>query len=144
MMEGPWDVFDRKLPGDDQWRSFGDPVYDDYFTKEMLAFIDEADQEGSTVVWLTSPAVSNKPERTDRMNELIKQLPAARPGKVVVIDLASYLASTGKDREMRPDKIHLSPEASRQVAREYIIPKLDEVWKQTIAQRAATTTSAGS
>ena len=29
MLIGPWDVTDRKLDGDQQWRSFGDPVYDD-------------------------------------------------------------------------------------------------------------------
>ena len=141
MMEGPWDVFDRKLPGDDTWRSFGDPIYDDYYTKEMLAFVDEASASGAKVVWLTSPPVSNKPERTDRMNELIRQLPDLRPGKVVVVDLAGHLATTGQDRQMRPDKIHLSPDAARQVAREFIIPQLDGIWKQ--APPDSTTTTPG-
>ena len=141
MMEGPWDVFDRKLPGDSQWRSFGDPTYDDYYTKEMLAFVDEASANGAKVVWLTSPAVSNKPERTDRMNELIRQLPDLRPGKVVVVDLAGYLAGTGQDKQMRPDKIHLSPDAARQVAREFIIPQLDGIWKQAPPDSTSTATT---
>ena len=44
----PWDVSDRKIPGDDTWRSFGDPVYDDWFRHEMLDAVDLLSSQGGT------------------------------------------------------------------------------------------------
>ena len=32
-----WELFDRKLPDDAEWRHVGDPVLDAYITKEFLA-----------------------------------------------------------------------------------------------------------
>ena len=128
VLDAPWDVMDRKLPGDDTWRSFGDPVYDRWFLSEMVRAVDVLSSQGATVVWLTSPQVANIPSRTDRLNELIEELPTLRPGKVVVLDFAKYLASTGKDAELRPDHIHLSGPASVQVARDWLIPQLVKIW----------------
>jgi len=136
MMVGPWDVTDRKLEGDNQWRSFGDPVYDQFFNAEMLAAVDLLSSQGATVVWLTSPPVSNHPERTDRMNAMIKALPGQRPGKVVVLDLAANLASRPNAAALRPDGIHLSPDASHTVANDFLIPRLAVIWRQIQARQA--------
>jgi len=40
VLVGPWEVSDRKLPGDDAWRKPGDPIFDDYLRNEMLAAVD--------------------------------------------------------------------------------------------------------
>jgi peptidoglycan/LPS O-acetylase OafA/YrhL len=143
---GPWDVEDRKLPGDTKWRSFGDPVYDRWFFSEMVRAVDTLDAQGATVVWLTTPPVSNIPARTNRLNQLIKQLPTVRPGKVVVLDYARYLAGTGRDAQLRPDGIHLSAAAAQQVARAWFIPQLVKIWSRvyptlpSVSASAATTT----
>ncbi len=129
VLDAPWDVMDRKLSGDTEWRSFGDPVYDRWFLSEMLRAVDVLSAKGATVVWLTSPPVSNIPARTTRMNELVEELPSLRPGKVVVLDFAKYLKSTGDDHELRPDGIHLSGPASIQVARQWLIPQLVTIWR---------------
>ncbi len=49
---GPWEVADRKLPGESIWRTPGDPVYDDYLRNEMLASTGLLSRDGATVVWL--------------------------------------------------------------------------------------------
>ena len=81
MLVAPWDVMDRKLPGDDTWRSFGDPVYDRWFLSEMLRAVDVLSARGATVVWLTSPQVANIPSRVDRLNQLVEELPEPASGQ---------------------------------------------------------------
>ncbi|MGZ4708707.1 MAG: acyltransferase family protein [Acidimicrobiales bacterium] len=141
VLDAPWDVSDRKIPGDDTWRGFGDPVYDDFFRHEMLDAVDLLSSQGGTVVWLTTPPVSNRPDRTDRLNQMIEELPQLRPGKVEVVDLAGYLAQVDPDGKMRKDHIHLTPEAARDVARDFLIPELDKIWQRVGPARMATTTT---
>jgi peptidoglycan/LPS O-acetylase OafA/YrhL len=135
MLDAPWDVMDRKLIGDNKWRSFGDPVYDHWFFQEMLRAVDVLSKDGAMVVWLTSPQVSNIPSRVDRLNELIEELPSARPGKVVVLDFAGYLASLHDDAKLRPDHVHLSGPASVAVAHDWLIPNLVKIWRQLYESR---------
>ncbi|HYZ99389.1 MAG TPA: acyltransferase, partial [Acidimicrobiales bacterium] len=52
---GPWDVADRRLPGDDTWRAPGDPIYDDYLRSELSELTDLLLDQGLPVVWLTAP-----------------------------------------------------------------------------------------
>jgi peptidoglycan/LPS O-acetylase OafA/YrhL len=145
VLDAPWDVEDRKLVGDTKWRSFGDPVYDRWFFSEMVRAVDTLDAQGATVVWMTTPPVSNIPARTNRLNQLIEDLPKVRPGKVIVLDFAKYLAHTGQDAELRPDGIHLSAPAAQQVARTWLIPQLLKIWAGVYAKRLAsgTTTTVG-
>ncbi len=137
VLDAPWDVMDRRLVGDTKWRSFGDPVYDRWFLSEMVQVVNVLSADGATVVWLTSPPVSNIPARTTRMNQLVEQLPKLLPGKVVVLDFAKYLAGTGKDAQLRPDGIHLSGPASEQVAKTWLIPQLIKIWGKVYRARPA-------
>ena len=152
---GPWDVGDRRLPGDDQWRSFGDPVYDAYFLDEMTAAVDTLSADGAQVVWLTSPqvgagtlgdaqqirGVAALPERTTRLNELIAELPSRRPGKVSVVDLAGWLATTGEDVRLRPDGVHFSKETAIEVAGRWleqaVIDSFEATWTAAERERLA-------
>jgi peptidoglycan/LPS O-acetylase OafA/YrhL len=132
---GPWDVLDRRLDGDGQWRRIGDPVYDTYLLDEMTRAVDVLSSRGAVVVWLTSPAVGEgavasgqpqwqqaaEPERMARFNELVRQLPSLRPGHVQVIDLAGWLAESGEDARLRPDGVHLGEVESREVARRFLM-----------------------
>lgn len=131
---GPWDVADRRLPGDDEWRHIGDPVYDAFLKSEMHEAVDALTSAGAVVLWLTSPRVemersvvprparsfpASEPARMDRLNELIREVAAERPHEVWVIDVAAHLRA-GPDGEMdpaiRPDGVHVSEEASGPLA----------------------------
>ena len=68
-------------------------------------------------------------------------MPLLRPGKVEVVDLAGYLERVDPDGKMRKDHIHLTPEAARDVARDFLIPALDEIWQRVGPARMATTTT---
>ena len=59
-------------------------------------------------------------ERVARFNEMVKQLPKLRPGKVAVVDLATWLANSGRDAKFRPDGVHLADDQARVVAAEYL------------------------
>jgi peptidoglycan/LPS O-acetylase OafA/YrhL len=149
---GQWEIVDRKLPGDDVWRSPGDPVYDDYLFSEMTQAIDVLSSDGGIVVWLTSPtpgpnSKQNTPgwdpaQRMRVFNDLVNKLPGARPGKVVVVDLAGWVArlSPEEDARIRPDGVHFSNEdgndTTTEVARTYLVDAIIGAWsKQWRANR---------
>jgi hypothetical protein len=131
---GPWDVADRRLPGDDEWRHIGDPVYDAFLKAEMHEAVDALTSSGAVVLWLTSPRVdmersvvprptrsfpASEPARMDRLNALIREVAAERPDEVRVIDVAAHLrAGPGgeMDPTIRPDGVHVSEEASGPLA----------------------------
>ena len=57
IIDGPFDITDRLLPGDSQWRSIGDPVFDRYLESEMLAATDLFLSRGIQVVWVNAPVM---------------------------------------------------------------------------------------
>ena len=141
VQSGAWEIVDRKLPGDDQWRGPGDPKFDDYLFSEMTKAVDVLSSDGGIVVWLTAaPPGTNANQTTAegydparrmaRYDELVKQLPEARPGKVVVVDLADWLSklSPEEDAHVRFDGVHFATPASggydssSEVAEEYLGP----------------------
>ncbi len=134
VLYGPWDVLDRKLPHDNTWRGFGDPTYDAFMRSEMLTAVDTLSSRGALVVWFTTPPVRDDQARTDRFNELIRELPAERPGKVVTLDLAGWVASVGDSKELRPDHLHITPDAAAGMSREWLIPQLRWLWVSWVAQ----------
>ena len=69
-------------------------------------------------------------DRTERFNQMIRQLPALRPGKVVVLDLGGYLTASGHDRADRPDGIHLSTTAAVDVGQGWVDPQLAAIWRR--------------
>lgn len=132
ILTGPWDIFDRRLPGTDRFAGPGDPAYDRYLTSELDAAARFFTDRGIPVVFLTSPHVhASNPDnlsepvlpasvadrRVDRLDEIIRGLPAGRPG-VHVVDLARHLRSApGGEFALRPDEVHFTAETSRQAAR---------------------------
>jgi peptidoglycan/LPS O-acetylase OafA/YrhL len=156
---GPWEVEDRKLQGDNTWRTVGDPVYDEYLTNEMLLAVDTLSAEGADVLWLTSPPVGAgqgqdaqqirgqgaDPVRMQALNALINRLPTERPGKVHVIDLAGWLASTGDDARLRPDGVHFGIEhlEGREAAERFLGPAIVDAFKADWKARAELGTTPG-
>ena len=134
---GPWEVTDRRLPGDDQWRAPGDPVYDDFLYREFSEATDLFLQQGVVVVWLLAPHIdvgrneepppeNPYPEsddaRMDRLNEIIGRVADEREGAVAV-DLPGYLRSQDggeMDDDLRPDGVHFTLQTAYEVARDYL------------------------
>ena len=130
---GPWDVADRRLEGDDEWRAPGDPVYDDYLYRELMAATDLFVDQGLVVVWLLAPHVEvgrneepppdppyaeSDPARMDRLNEIIERVADERQS-VVTVDLAEYmrgLPDGEMDPRLRPDGVHFTAETATEVA----------------------------
>ncbi|HEY8544768.1 MAG TPA: acyltransferase family protein [Acidimicrobiales bacterium] len=131
ILTGSWDVIDRKLPGDDEWRGLGDPVYDRYLRAEIRGATEVLLDKGLRVVWLTTPPLdfgrSRVPrpdpdppdtlERIDRLNRLIREVAEELPGTTVV-DFGGHFAAMppAENDRLRPDGVHVDLERSLEVA----------------------------
>jgi hypothetical protein len=121
VLNGLWEMVDRRLPGDDHWQHIGEPAYDQLIVQELSAFSELMASRGATVLWLTypqpathvmaglpGPFAEEDPARVARLNELIGQVVAAHPGSYQ-LDLRTYM----QDRPggelnlaLRPDGFH--------------------------------------
>jgi lysophospholipase L1-like esterase len=151
VLTGTWEVADRRLPGEATWRHLGDPAYDEFLRGELLRAVDLLSSRGALVVWLTYPGSERSrqsrsdvaSERTERLNALIAELPAARPGRVRVIDfraLVESLPDIVAGAPARPDGVHLTHAAAYQVVREGLGPRLLELYRSASAPREHTDT----
>jgi peptidoglycan/LPS O-acetylase OafA/YrhL len=151
---GPWEVADRKLPGEDRWRKPGDPAFDDYLRAEMLAAVDVLSSRGSLVVWLTHPAIevhekgggglpetpfpASDPARMARFNELVGELESLRPGKVRSVDLAGYmrgLPGGEMDPSYRRDGVHFGTKSAYRVAADWLGPEILRSYREEAKRR---------
>ncbi|MEY2458328.1 MAG: hypothetical protein QOG30_158, partial [Acidimicrobiaceae bacterium] len=125
VLEGPWEVADRKLPGDNVWRHPGDPAFDSYLNSELLAAVDVLLKQVHTVVLLTSPNIQDSlelpnpperpfpesdPARMAAFNDALRRVADERSA-VEVVDLNAYLASLPggeMDLSLRPDGVHFT------------------------------------
>ena len=129
VLYGTWDVVDRQIPGDDQWRTLGDPVYDDFLRSELSSYMDMLTAQGSTVVWMLHPYIEagiaddkngpeNDPRRMDAFNQMIKDV-AATKQRIQVLDLPAHMRSTPEGELSltdRPDGIHWTRAGSAKLA----------------------------
>ena len=155
VLVGPWEVCDRKLPGDDTWRHLGDPVLDAYMQQEMLSVVDLLSSEGALVFWLTHPAIQvhkfasqqlpktpypeSDPARMARLSELIFELEKLRPGIVRVIDLAGYMRTLPggeMDPSYRPDGTHFSGEGASKVWNDWLGAEVLRVYHDETSRTA--------
>ncbi len=149
ILVGTWDVTDHQLPGDTQWRAPGDPIYDAYLKRDMLAAVDELSAKSPIVVWLTCPLIDfglkengisphhpmSEPARMVRFNQLLGEVANERPN-LRIVDLAGFLAQSpgGElDRTMRPDGVHFTDEAALQVAN-WLGPELLSIAAEKLAR----------
>ena len=152
---GPWETMDRRFTDDDRWHRLGEPAFDEWMLTELTEAVDTLSKEGAVVLWLTSPPMNDNldrqgdfglestsdPARMDRLNQLVRQLPALRPGVVGVVDLAGWLAASGRDATLRPDGVHFDDPGALDVARAWLGPELvaayEQLWRDGAADRAA-------
>lgn len=137
---GSWDLVARRLPGDDEWRRIGDPVYDEYLRAEMEAATELLLQTAQRVVWvLQPPPVASTREEDDPIfdelplwNDLIVDVFDDHPA-VGFVDLEDWLESTpdGVDSlRLRPDGTHFTQLTSVEVAT-WLAPAILEAAERT-------------
>jgi peptidoglycan/LPS O-acetylase OafA/YrhL len=137
MTMGLGDVGGRKVEG--KWRSFGDPVFDDWFRDKLAGVADMLASAHTDVVWLTYPDIRvanaddptadpddmeiNDPRRVDALNAMVRDELAGRPG-FRVVDLNGWVRSwpSGEfDRDLR-DGVHFTLGGSA-IADEFVVPQ---------------------
>nr|WP_283251108.1 SGNH hydrolase domain-containing protein [Rhabdothermincola salaria] len=130
---GAWDVQDRRIGDDPEWRGPGDPVFDERMRQRMLEAVDVLSSGGATVVWLLAPVPSEGragrlPDpaydavapRMVRINELVAEVAELRPDAVRVVDLAGWFEATGEQDRLRPDGMHFSRETAFEVTERFL------------------------
>jgi len=153
---GPWEVADTQIPGDEPFRSLGDPVLDTAVRGQLTGGVDALRASGATVVLLTGPYIEagrregaappaplpeSDPARTDRWNQIVREVAASRDG-VGVVDLNAYVSRRGADdRRLRPDGIHFTWDTANEVA-EWLGPEIARVGNE-LRSPATTSTSSG-
>ena len=105
LINGPWEVVEQQIKPGDEFRSLGDPVFDQFAHDELLAATDVLLAHVPNVVWFTNPHThpawgaaetadqdAADAAKMDRLNEIIRQVAAERP-QVVLVDLEAHLMS---------------------------------------------------
>lgn len=138
---GVWEVVDRRLPGDVEFRHLGSELLDNYFLAELVSAIDLVASQGANVVLLTQPPhevglragysglPESDPTRIYRLNELLYRAQSLRPDRVNVIDFAAHVrAVEGQqvDPQSRPDGLHFS-EAQLTSFAHWLTPQLEDI-----------------
>jgi len=156
VLYGPWDTAPTEMPGSTTFRTLGDPVYDAYVQKQMVAAVDVFAANGADVVWLTSPDIGPQaaqddnvtlsdlvsPGRIDKLDRIIRTLPRLRPGKVQVVDLATWYASAKlDDRSMRPDGLHFTAQSAVQISEQWLATAVMHAYYENRSAHHTTTTT---
>jgi hypothetical protein len=137
LLIGAWDAYDRRIDG--AWITFGTPEWDARMTADLQASVDSLSSTGAKVVFATVPHFENRsvvnrppefksafdPWRVDHLNGLIRQVAAANPGRVAVVDLQHHLAAP-EQVGLLEDGVHFGVE-SRKVVAAWLAPRLREL-----------------
>ncbi len=133
VLVGAWETRDWRMKPDGRVLGLGDRQLDLIVRDKIGEAMDALMSAGLRVVWLTVPTLTHPrdvpgsrervevdPSRIARLNELIRDEADKRSGHVRVVDLASIVNEwprTRGGRHLRPDGVHFSREAAREVAR---------------------------
>ena len=143
---GPWDLSSRLIDG--HWLAPGEAAYDAYYHHQMATAVNILTSDGGRVVITTVPYVyslgtercapppatgaecPSQPERVAALNTLARQVAAANPARVTLIDLSQRLSPDGQyDRTIdgvtvrAADGVHLS-EPGGEWLTHWLIPRL--------------------
>jgi hypothetical protein len=156
VMDGLWEATDRQLAGDATWRAPGDPVYDDFLTKELGQVADLYHGRGAPVVWLTFPRIDlgaeqpnhaehpypvNDPARMQRLNDIVRAVATSRPW-MHVVDLAGYADRFPRgalDPDYRIDGVHFTAQASQRIMQEWLASQLFQIYRDAYHAPGGTT-----
>ncbi len=147
VLAGVWDVVDRRLPGENTVRTFGDPIFDDLFRRQVEEAVSIFDDLGTRVVWLTCPRLRFAPgeepfdhvaasdaRRVETMNAILREVAAARPEAMRIVDLAAHMESLPGgvfDERIRHDGVHYTRQGRIELA-EWLGPELLKIAGQVV------------
>jgi peptidoglycan/LPS O-acetylase OafA/YrhL len=145
-----WEVPDAVLP-DGSAGSIGDAGVDEFIRSEFRTALDVLSEQGALVLVVTTPPYGSwaddgrnefverqyDPERTDRLNALLRGVAAERPESVRVLDLAAGMAGRTEDRSLRPDGVHYDIPAFGSFSEEWFGPELERIWTEWWTERSA-------
>jgi peptidoglycan/LPS O-acetylase OafA/YrhL len=135
---GPWEMTDIHIPGTSGYQALGSPAVDNAVRTRLKEGADALLQYAPRVVLFTSPHIEpgetdgkppktpsdqSDPARTARFNEIVQQVAATDP-RIKVLDYGAYLDSLPDLAKLRPDGIHLTWDASTEMASGWLGPKL--------------------
>jgi len=140
LMSSVWELPDSVLP-DGTSGAIGDPAVDDFIRSEFIAAVDVLSATGALVVIVNAPRFSQwaddgrneyvvrqyDPARTDRLNQILAEVAAARPDRAVVLDLAAGMAGRIEDPVLRPDGVHFDQQAFAEFTASWFGPELRRV-----------------
>jgi hypothetical protein len=152
---GRWEVTDHLLDG--QWVHIGEPAWDRHLAGDLQSAITILNSFGARVVLLTMPYIDpsdrqpdgqpwseNMPARVRAYNALVRQVAAAHPGVVSVLDLnhmlspaGVYAASVSGVDVRDSDGIHVSVSGGELLQRQ-ILPAVDRIGMEDGAAKAGT------
>ena len=150
---GRWEVADHLLDG--HWVHIGEPAWNRHLTRDLQSAVAILHSFGAKVMLLTMPYVDpsdrqsngrawseNSPVRVQAYNTLVRQVAAAHPGVVTVIDLnrmlspgGVYTASVSGIDVRSSDGIHVSVEGGELLQRQ-ILPTVDRIGMEDEAAKA--------
>jgi lysophospholipase L1-like esterase len=73
-------------------------------------------------LWLSRGTAQEHPERHAVLHDVMDEVAEAHPGDVHVVDLLAYFDEAGysTDIELRPDGVHVTPEAAQAIATDFL------------------------
>ncbi len=134
-----WDVLDHRWE-DGVPRSPFDPVFVERLETDYRAAIDGLLEAGATHVALVRPPIADPywlpeahdqedPARYEILYEMFDRLTDQYTGTVAIVPLNSWFTAAGIDRdvEVRPDGVHVTPEAALEITEEFLGDRLVRV-----------------
>jgi hypothetical protein len=132
VMVSAWDLGNRRWDDGALLRP-DDPAYRLRLFDTYLRLVDDLVAAGASRVafirepvpnvwWGGTVTEQNDPSRHAVLAEVHAEVAEARPDRVRVIELAEWLSENGLDvdRNVRPDGVHLAPEAATAIASEFL------------------------
>jgi len=151
VQSGVWETFDHRLAPNDEIRGLGDARFDAYL-KERMERIADGLAEQAVVVWILAahlvpggtgqleapPPIIFDRARIDRHNQLVREVAAARPLSMAVVDLSAILATMPNgelDLNARPDGVHFTNDAASMLS-DKVGPAIYDAYRTVLARRA--------
>lgn len=145
VVTGAWEVPDARLPGSSQWSAVGDPAVDEFVRSELNLAVDSLAREQTMVLlvlwppyaeWATLGTTAafdrqSDPARMLRLHELMREIAAARPDQVRLLDMGAWLGPERlADRSLRRDGLHIEPESMQQLWTQGLSDEVHGIWEQ--------------
>jgi peptidoglycan/LPS O-acetylase OafA/YrhL len=164
VLMGTWDLFNVRLPGTNTSVAPGDPRWNQAYARQLERLIRLLRRSGSDVVLLTIPCSGGgllkgpareflhgafDVNRVTAANAVMREVAAAHPGHVHLLDLFSVVCPNGRFAGaingvvMRTDGVHFSEGGARLVSG-WLVPQLVAIARLQAGVPGATTTSTSS